>query len=127
MGSLWTLSGTLLGRATFANETASGWQQVSFSEPVAVQPGTTYVVSYHAPNGGYAVDLLGVSIDTRLRRCRAIADGVDGGNGVYSYSVEPAFPTATYAGQQLLGRRRLHRRQIDPQCGFEEPSSSWRS
>ncbi|HEV8635795.1 MAG TPA: N,N-dimethylformamidase beta subunit family domain-containing protein, partial [Chloroflexota bacterium] len=35
VGSLWSSTGTLLGRATFAGETASGWQQVSFATPVA--------------------------------------------------------------------------------------------
>ena len=37
VGHLWTLSGTLLATATFTGETASGWQQVSFASPVAIQ------------------------------------------------------------------------------------------
>ena len=55
VGSLWSATGTLLAQATFAGETASGWQQVSFSTPVAVTAGTTYVVSYYAPKGHYSV------------------------------------------------------------------------
>jgi hypothetical protein len=51
--SLWTSTGQLLAQATFTGETASGWQQVNFSTPVAVSPHTTYVVSYYAPNGHY--------------------------------------------------------------------------
>ena len=35
-GSLWTSTGTLLATATFNNETASGWQQVTSRTPVAV-------------------------------------------------------------------------------------------
>jgi len=31
VGSLWTSGGRLLARATFTNETTSGWQQVSFA------------------------------------------------------------------------------------------------
>ena len=58
VGSLWTASGGLLARATFTGETATGWQQVTFSQPVAVTANTTYVASYHAPSGGYALDLL---------------------------------------------------------------------
>ena len=54
VGSLWTTSGTLLGRATFTNETASGWQSVTLSTPVQVSAGTTYVVSYLAPQGHYS-------------------------------------------------------------------------
>ena len=34
VGSLWGPDGTLLATATFAGETASGWQQVLFSSPV---------------------------------------------------------------------------------------------
>ena len=43
---LWS-SGRLLASATFANETASGWQEVLFSQPVQITAGTTYVASYH--------------------------------------------------------------------------------
>ena len=54
-GSLWTASGTLLASATFTNETASGWQQVIFSQPGRRStPNTTYVAGYFAPNGHYS-------------------------------------------------------------------------
>jgi hypothetical protein len=56
LGRLWTTSGTQLATATFTNETASGWQQVSFATPVAITANTTYVASYYAPNGRYSVD-----------------------------------------------------------------------
>src|SRR5438552_19132709 len=36
VGSLWTNTGALLARATFANETASGCQQVDLRTPVAI-------------------------------------------------------------------------------------------
>ncbi len=36
--ALWTSSGTLLAQATFANETASGWQSVNFSNPSSSRP-----------------------------------------------------------------------------------------
>ncbi len=51
MGRLWTIDGTLLAEAEFSNETASGWQQVNFVDPVAITTNTVYVASYHAPNG----------------------------------------------------------------------------
>ena len=51
VGRLWTNSGTLLGTATFTNETASGWQTAAFPTPIQLQPGTTYVVTYLAPVG----------------------------------------------------------------------------
>ena len=55
IGNLWSATGTFLASATFTNETASGWQEVDLSKPVAVTAGTTYVVSYHT-NGDYSVD-----------------------------------------------------------------------
>src|SRR6185312_5444037 len=36
VADLWTASGALMATATFTNETGSGWQQVNFSQPVAV-------------------------------------------------------------------------------------------
>ena len=56
VGRLWSSSGQLLAQATFTNETASGWQQVSFATPVAIKANTVYVVSYHAPVGRYSAD-----------------------------------------------------------------------
>ncbi len=56
VGTLWSDTGEPLASATFTNETASGWQQVTFATPVAVTANTVYVASYLAPNGRYAVD-----------------------------------------------------------------------
>ena len=39
VADLWSATGTLLATATFTNETASGWQQVNFSNPVAITRG----------------------------------------------------------------------------------------
>ena len=68
VGNLWTSAGALLATATFTNESATGWQTVTFSSPVAVTANTVYVASYFAPNGGYAVDpelLRGLGRDER--------------------------------------------------------------
>ena len=56
IGNLWTNTGTLLATATFANETASGWQQVTLGSPVAVTANTTYIASYHTVTGQYGAD-----------------------------------------------------------------------
>src|ERR1044071_7505585 len=48
VGHLWSQSGALLAEATFTNESASGWQEVAFTSPVAVTANTTYVASYHS-------------------------------------------------------------------------------
>ncbi|MEO5852653.1 MAG: N,N-dimethylformamidase beta subunit family domain-containing protein, partial [Nocardioides sp.] len=54
VGSVWDTTGQRLASATFTNETASGWQTVSFTSPVEVLAGQTTVVSYSAPSGNYA-------------------------------------------------------------------------
>ena len=56
VGNLWSATGTLLGSATFTNETAFGWQQVNLTSPVTLTPGTTYIVSYHSAGGNYSAD-----------------------------------------------------------------------
>jgi hypothetical protein len=56
VGHLWHSNGTLLASATFTDESATGWQEVRFAAPVAVQALQHYVVSYYAPDGGYAYD-----------------------------------------------------------------------
>src|SRR4029077_20819110 len=33
VGNLWSNTGTLLATATFTNETASGWQEITFATP----------------------------------------------------------------------------------------------
>jgi hypothetical protein len=107
-GNLWSASGQLLARATFTNESSSGWQTVTFANPVEVQPNTTYIASYHAPNGHYSV-----SPDYFWRRP---APGPSGGSvadspplhvarsgpgtsvsSVYAYGAASSFPINTSA------------------------------
>src|SRR5207244_9020309 len=95
-GSLWSNTGTLLATATFAGESASGWQQVTFSTPVTITANTTYVASYHTKTGNYSVDgayFASAGVDNPP--LHALATGVDGANGVYFYGAS-AFPTQTY-------------------------------
>ena len=96
VGNLWNSSGTRLATVTFSGETSSGWQQAMFSSPVAVTANTTYVASYHAPNGHYSDDLgyFAASIDNSP--LHALADGTDGSNGVYSYGSTSSFPSNGY-------------------------------
>ncbi len=96
-GSLWSVGGTLLARAVFAGESATGWQQVQFSQPVQVNAGTTYVASYHAPAGHYSLDLFYLNSAYENGFLRAPATAASGGNGVYTYSGTPAFPASTYS------------------------------
>ena len=88
---LWTATGTLLGTATFTGETASGWQQVSFSSPIAVTPGTTYVASYHT-NGNYSNTQSYFTTSITNGQLSAPATG----NGIYSYGTGTVFPTNVF-------------------------------
>jgi hypothetical protein len=106
VGSLWSATGTRLAQATFTSETASGWQTVTFSQPVQVLPNTTYVASYFAPNGHYA--------GTQSYMYKNPAPAPQGGgtqdssplhvvrdsgtthNGVYTYGSQSTFPNNSF-------------------------------
>lgn len=97
IGNLWTNTGTNLATVTFTGESGSGWQQANFSAPVSISPGTTYVVSYYAPNGGYAADVnffASTGVDTPP--LHALANGADGPDGLYRYGSGGGFPTSTF-------------------------------
>ncbi|NWF61074.1 MAG: DUF4082 domain-containing protein [Fischerella sp.] len=97
VGTLWSSSGQQLARATFTNETASGWQQVNFTNPVAITANTVYVVSYHTNVGRYSIDeQYFANSGTNSYPLYALRNGESGGNGVYTYNANPAFPTSTY-------------------------------
>ena len=90
VGSLWSSAGTLLASATFTNESASGWQYVTFDNPVSISAGTTYVASYHS-NGHYA--------DTGNYFTSAYTNGPlatpGPAAGVYAYGASDLFPNTT--------------------------------
>jgi lysophospholipase L1-like esterase len=83
VGSLWTATGTQLASATFTDETADGWQQVLFAQPVPVQAHTLYIASYFAPTGRYAADA-GYFRDREVVHSplRLPSQGAINGNGV---------------------------------------------
>jgi hypothetical protein len=97
VGHIWSTSGVLLGSATFTSETGSGWQQVNFSTPITVSANTTYIASYFAPSGHYSQNenyFATTGIDNPP--LHALANGIDGPDGVYLYSSTPSFPANTY-------------------------------
>ena len=96
VGNLWTNTGTKLATATFSNETASGWQQVSFSPPISIAANTDYVASYHTTTGNYAADGGYFASGYNNQPLHAVQDGSPAGSdGVYIYG-SSAFPTNTY-------------------------------
>jgi hypothetical protein len=93
---VWSAGGTLLGSATFTNETSSGWQQATFASPVSVTAGAVYVASYYAPKGHYsATNNFFASQGADNGSLHALASGVSGANGVYRYGTS-GFPTSSY-------------------------------
>jgi hypothetical protein len=100
VGNLWAADGTKLAEATFTGESVAGWQEVTFANPVPVTAGTTYVASYHAPNGGYSYNwgqLGGAGVDNPP--LHALRHAGNDKNGVFKYGAN-AFPdtgsTANY-------------------------------
>ena len=98
IGNLWAATGgPALATGTFTSETASGWQEVDFATPVAISANTSYIASYFAPMGMYSADggyFASSGVDSPP--LHALANGVDGGNGVYSYSPSSSFPTSSF-------------------------------
>jgi len=96
VGNLWTSGGSLLARGTFSAETAAGWQQVLFDEPVEIAANLTYVVSYHTNVGHYAASAgYFATLGADAPPLHALSSGAAGGNGVYKYGPTD-FPTDTF-------------------------------
>ncbi|HEY8734668.1 MAG TPA: DUF4082 domain-containing protein, partial [Puia sp.] len=105
IGELYSSTGTRLAQATFTNETATGWQTVSFTTPVAITANTTYTAAYFSSLGYYTEDndyFLNRSVTNSP--LTAPADGTNGasgtdpgsGQGTYKYTASPAFPNQLY-------------------------------
>jgi hypothetical protein len=96
-GSLWTATGQKLASAVFTNETTTGWQTVTFSTPVSVAANTTYVASYFASQGHFAVDRNYFGSAYNSYPLSAPSSSASGGNGVYIYSSSGGFPNQSYS------------------------------
>ena len=93
LGHLWSSTGTLLASATFTGETATGWQQVNFSNPVSITANTVYVASYYT-TGHWSADwsyFATTGVDNPP--LHALANGNGAANGVYVYGNGTLFPT----------------------------------
>lgn len=86
-GSVWDANGNRLATVTFSNESASGWQTAAFVSPVAVTAGTTYTVSYSAPNGHYSATSYQWPYANQTNAPFTVAGGFGAVNGVYNTAV----------------------------------------
>jgi hypothetical protein len=93
IGLLYTSTGTLLAQAPFTTQTASGWQEVKFATPVAVNANTTYIAAYFSTSGWSSNDNFFLTNGVNTPPLHALKSGVDGPNGLYSYGTGPTFPT----------------------------------
>jgi hypothetical protein len=99
VGHLWTSGGDLLATTTFIGENAAGWQQATLDPPVMIDANTTYVASYHSPDGYYAADdgyFLQAGADNPP--LHALQDGVDGENAIFVHGPSGTFPNDSYNG-----------------------------
>jgi hypothetical protein len=95
IGNLWSSGGALLASGTFSNESASGWQQLLFANPLPVTANTTYVASYFIPVGFDSFDRgLFASAGVDSPPLHALANGVDGQNGVFTSPTQASSLTA---------------------------------
>jgi hypothetical protein len=95
IGLLFTRTGTLLAQARFISETNAGWQQVSFTSPVAIAANTTYVVAYLTTSGWSSTANDFLTSGTDAPPLHALKSGVDGNNGLFTYGATPQFPVSS--------------------------------
>ncbi len=90
-GSLWDITGRRLATGTFVNETAGGWQTLTFANPVQLIAGTGYVASYYTPTGHYSATSGAFSLGYSNGPLVAAST-----NGLYAYGASSSFPTGSY-------------------------------
>ncbi|MCA0438452.1 MAG: DUF4082 domain-containing protein [Actinobacteria bacterium] len=91
-GTLWSSNGTKLASVNFSSLTASGWQSATFSSPVRLSVGASYVISYFAPKGRYVANDNAPVVTSATPALKVPSVNV----GVYNYGGSSAFPTKTY-------------------------------
>ena len=89
-GHIWSSTGTLLASVTFANETASGWQQQALTTSLAIAANTTYVVSVNTGNTYYVTTNSGMASQVTNGNLSSVV----GNNGVYGST--GTFPTNSW-------------------------------
>jgi hypothetical protein len=94
-GTLWSNTGTQLATGTFTAETASGWQTLKFSTPVAITANTPYVVSYHTPAFYSATSAYFTQAQSSYPLI-GVADSDSGHNGLFKASSATTFPDGTW-------------------------------
>jgi hypothetical protein len=95
--TLWSGRGAVLATVSFTPSTDVGWRTIALPKPVGLAAGQTYVVSYHAPKGGYPV--------TEQALAKASSENgftLKANAGVYRYGDGKLVPTKTYKGSNYF-------------------------
>lgn len=95
-GSLWSSTGQLLATGTFTGETASGWQQLTFTNPVTIAANTTYVVSYHTNTGFTASWYYFLNSGADSGPLHVLQDAAGNPSTVFVYGGGGVFPNGTW-------------------------------
>ena len=90
VGHIWNSKGTLLATVTFANETASGWQQQSLGTPLTVTANTEYLVSVNTGKNYYVATNSGLASQINNKNLHSEV----GSNGRYGAAAQ--YPTSSY-------------------------------
>ncbi|MFF1815959.1 DUF4082 domain-containing protein [Kribbella sp. NPDC058245] len=93
-GTLWTSDGQKLAVGTFSGETASGWQEMQFAQPVAITAGTSYVISYSSAGGFSATE-------NGLASARQNGSLITSGPGIYALQASQ-LPTLSYQNRNYF-------------------------
>ncbi len=93
---LWSSDGKKLGEGAFTGDTATGWQEVKLTAPVAISANTTYIASYFSASGDCATTNPFFTKAVVNGPLKALANGEDGPNGLYKYAETPVFPDNNY-------------------------------
>ena len=80
VGTLWAADGTVLATGTFTDESTSGWQTLTFTQPVDVTAGSSYVVGYRTTTGDYSLTPGGFGSGLTVGPLTAASDA-----GAYTY------------------------------------------
>lgn len=97
IGRVWSSTGTQLGTATFASESASGWQTATLTSPITLTANTTYVVSVGL-NSRFVMSTSGLATSVVNGPLHSVADGA---NGVFGNSAG-TFPTGSWSNSNYF-------------------------
>ena len=98
IGRIWSSSGQQLATVQFSGETPNGWQSANLSQPLTVTAGTTYVVSYLAPQGRYSYTTGFFNNPYTSGDLKAPASN----NGRYLYGAGGGYPTYSWGASNYF-------------------------